>query len=209
MKTKITPNLFAKHIKITTPSPWVKKYAHLVPNGPILDVASGRGRHAIFFHSLGHPITAIDKNIASLAKLKKYKNSEIISADLETPTSIFSKSQPLHGRQFNGIIVVNYLYRPLIEDLLTALRPGGVLIYETFALGNELFSRPRNPSHLLKSEELINLVQGKLQIIAYEHGKTNKTEILGVKQRIVAINDLKNNKRSDKEPPSHSLDSNQ
>ena len=156
MKTKITSNLFAKHIKITTPSPWVKKYAHLVPNGPVLDIAAGRGRHSIFFHSLGHPITAIDKNISFLTKLKKYKNSEIISADLETSTSVFSKNQPLHGRQFSGIIVINYLYRPLLGDLIAALRPGGVLIYETFARGNELFSRPKNPSHLLKSEELIN-----------------------------------------------------
>ena len=208
MKTKITSNLFAKHIKITTPSPWVKKYAHLVPNGPVLDIAAGRGRHSIFFHSLGHPITAIDKNISFLTKLKKYKNSEIISADLETSTSVFSKTQPLHGRQFSGIIVINYLYRPLLGDLIAALRPGGVLIYETFARGNELFSRPKNPSHLLKSEELINLVCGKLQIIAYEHGKTEKTEIPGVKQRIVAINDLIDSQRNDKNPPPHSLDLN-
>ena len=155
------------HLKISEPSPWVKKFAYLIPKGPILDVACGAGRHSTFFRKLGYAVTAIDRDTESIKSFKD-KKIEIITADLEGQESHFAKGGILNNRQFSGIIVVNYLFRPLFPDLLKALQPGGTLIYETFGVGNELFSRPRNPKHLLKSGELISLVQSQLQIIAFE-----------------------------------------
>ena len=205
MKNIIKTSLCKKHLKITTPSPWVKRFCSLVPDGPVLDVAAGAGRHTKLFNKLGHVVTAIDKDISTLKLLQKENNIEVLSVNLEGKATIFTKGGPLYKRKFAGIVVVNYLHRPLMRHLLAALAPGGILIYETFAVGNELFSRPRNPDHLLSSGELIKLVSGKLQIIAFEQGIIKSAEIPGVKQRIVAAKDLKLSKRSDYEPEPHKI----
>ena len=192
------------HEKIIPPSEWVKKFAHLVPNGPVLDLAAGRGRHTILFDQLGHTVTAIDKDISLLNSIKN-KNIEVLEADLETNTSIFSKGALLEGRKFSGIIVVNYLHRPLLKSLLSSLQPKGTLIYETFSMGNELFSRPRNPKHLLRPGELVDLVKNKLQIVAFEQGIVNTAISMSVKQRIVAINDLYSCDLNKSNPKPHTL----
>ena len=201
MKNNELDALKRRHLRITAPSPWVRRFASLVPaGGAVLDLASGGGRHARWFLERGHPVTAIDRNGDPLEALEVEANATVMTADLENGDPVFSGNGPLAGLTFQGIVVVNYLFRPLFEELLDALEPGGVLIYETFALGNEDFARPRNPDHLLKSGELLDLVQGRLQIIAYEHGRTQMAEIPGVKQRLVAINNLGLSSREDNEP---------
>ncbi len=172
----------------TSPSAWVKYFSHLVPKGPVLDIAAGSGRHSKLFSKLGHEVTAIDKDISQLKPLLCKGKIEALSIDLEGKLPIFSKGGPLHNQLFSGIIVVNYLHRPLTKKLLSALTPNGVLIYDTFAVGNEAFARPRNPKYLLKSNELINLCLKKLQIVAFEHGTLKSNSSFRVKQRIVAIN---------------------
>jgi hypothetical protein len=92
-----------------------------------------------------------------------------------------------------------------MDDIVRALEPGGVLIYETFARGNEDFVRPRNPDHLLKSGELLEMARGRLQVVAFEHGIIRGADIEGVKQRLCAINDLGNSTRDDVDPPPHPL----
>ena len=207
MTNTTSGDLLQRHLQITKPSPWVSRFAPLVPKrGHVLDVASGGGRHARWFLDRGHPVTAIDRNNELLDGLKDIPGATIIEADLEDGSPVFSSGGPLAGKRFDGIVVVNYLHRPLFADLLDALAPGGVLIYETFALGNEAFARPRNPDHLLKSGELLALVQGQLQVIAYEHGITHAAEIPGVKQRLVAVNNLSMSTREDNEPPSMPID---
>ncbi len=193
----------SRHLRITEPSPWVKRFAYLIPEkGAVLDLAAGGGRHCRYLQGLGHPVTAIDRNVSSLGNLD---GAEIIEADLETGPAPFADGGPLNGRTFAGICVVNYLHRPLLPGLIKALDPGGVLIYETFARGNEAFVRPRNPGHLLKSGELLELVRGRLQIIAYEHGIIEDAEIAGVKERICAVNDLGESERDDNEPTPHPI----
>jgi len=191
----------SRHLRITEPSPWVKRFAALIPEGgAVLDLAAGGGRHSRFLQGVGHKITAIDRDVSGLATLK---DAEIIEADLESTPTPFAKDGPLHGRRFDAVCVINYLYRPLMDDLVGALAPGGVLLYETFARGNEDFVRPRNPDHLLKSGELLDLAHGRLQVIAYQHGLDETAEIPGVKERICAINDLGNSARDDGEPTPH------
>lgn len=148
------------------PSPWVERFAGLVrPGGPVLDVASGTGRHFRYFLERGHPVTGVDIDVSELADLAGETRAEIVEADLEG-----GAPWPFAGRAFAGVIVTNYLYRPLFPRLIEALAEGGVLIYETFALGNERFGRPRNPDHLLRPGELLAAVEGRLAVVACEHG---------------------------------------
>ena len=191
----------SRHLRITEPSAWVKRFAPLIPeNGAVLDLAAGGGRHSHHLQRLGHAVTAIDRDISGLGSLD---GAEVIEANLEAEPAPFADGGALHGRTFGGICVINYLHRPLMHDLVRALAPGGVLIYETFARGNEAFVRPRNPDHLLKSGELLELVQDRLQVIAYEHGIDEAGKISGVKERICAVNNSGVSDRDDGEPAPH------
>ena len=180
-----------RHLRMTEPSDWMVRFAPLVPaGGAVLDLASGGGRHARYFARRGHPVVAVDRNVEALAKLDA--DVEVIEADLED-----GAPWPLPGRRFAAVVVCNYLYRPLADHVMESLAPGGVLLYETFARGNEAFNRPRNPDHLLRAGELLEMVAGRLQVVAFEHGQLDLGECPGVKQRICAINDLGTSDRDD------------
>lgn len=152
------------HATLLPPSPWVTRFATLIPaGGTVLDVAAGSGRHARWLRTRGHPVVAIDRDITGLADLKGQNGVEIIAADLETGAPF-----PLAGRSFAGVIATNYLHRPILPALVAAVAPGGVLIYETFARGNEHFGKPSNPDFLLQPGELLEAVRGRLRVVAYE-----------------------------------------
>lgn len=190
-----------RHLRITQPSPWVVRFAPLIKaGGAVLDLACGGGRHTRHLLELGHKVVALDRSTEALADLANNPACQVINADLELAQSVFSKSGVLEGRSFDGIIVVNYLHRAILGGIITALGPGGVLIYETFARGNERFTRPRNPDHLLKSGELLNLADNKLQVVAYEHGIVEKGPIPGVIQRLCAVKPQAPSSRNDAEP---------
>lgn len=198
--------LRAKHLRITEPSPWLRRYRHLVAKpARVLDVAAGGGRHGRVFLADGAEVVFVDRNTDALADLRDEPRATVIETDLETETCPFAGGGPLAGERFDAVVVVNYLHRPLLAGLIGALRPGGVLIYETFARGNEAFARPRNPDHLLKSGELLAAVAGTMQVVAYEHGLTEAVDIPGVKQRLCAVKDLENPVRDDGDPPAHPL----
>jgi hypothetical protein len=144
---------------------------------------------------LGYRVVMLDRVIQPIEHLAGRPEVEIVEADLES-----GKPWPFDGRTFAAIVVVNYLHRPLFPYLLGSIEEGGVLIYETFARGNERFNRPRNPDHLLKSGELLETVRGKLQVIAYEHGMIDEGSLTGVKQRLCAINSLRSSAHDDGEP---------
>ena len=199
-------DLLAKHLRITEPSPWVARFAPLVPNNSwILDLAAGGGRHGRHLMRLGCRSVFIDRNTTALQDLLNVPNAKVINADLEDGRDPFGQDGPLESMTFEAIIVVNYLFRPLMAGLINALAPGGVLIYETFSRGNEEFARPCNPDHLLRSGELLSLVSGKMQVVAYEHGRLDITDIPGVKQRLCAVKDIHGSMRDDGEPPAHPL----
>ena len=126
-------------------------------------------------------LAALDIDTAGIADLTGSPGLEILEADLEDGSPF-----PLTGRQFAGIIVTNYLHRPLFPALIDALSPGGVLIYETFAKGNERFGKPRNPDHLLNPGELLEAVRGRLRVIAYEDLAVEEPRPAAV-QRICAV----------------------
>lgn len=174
----------AGHAHPGHPSHWVTRFAGLVPaGGAVLDLACGGGRHTRLFLARSHPVTAVDIDLSGLAGLEGAAGLETLEADLED-----GRPFPLTGRRFAGIVVTNYLYRPLLPDLVAALAPGGVLIYETFARGNERFGKPRNPDHLLAPGELLEAVRGRLRVLAYED-LTVTTPRPAAVQRICAANE--------------------
>ncbi len=164
-------------------SPWVLRFAGLVASGgQVLEVACGTGRHARLFLERGHPVVCVDRYNAGIVDLLGRADFEFVDADLE------AGSWPLAKREFAAVVVTNYLHRPLFPSLIDALADGGVLIYETFADGNERFGRPSNPDFLLRPGELLAAVEGRLQVVDYEHGEV-ATPRPAVGQRIVAVND--------------------
>lgn len=165
-----------------SPSAWIVRFMGLIPaGGPVLDVAAGAGRHTRLFAARGHPVTAVDRHTMKLRDLAETP-AEIIEADLEN-----GAPWPLGKRQFAAVVVTNYLHRPLFPALIGAVAPGGVLLYETFAVGNERFGKPSNPDFLLRPGELLDAVRGRLRVIAYEDLEVTEPKPAMV-QRIAAIN---------------------
>jgi SAM-dependent methyltransferase len=146
----------------------------------VLDLACGNGRHARYLASNGYRIEAVDIDPACIEALAGFENITARIADLETGP------WPYCGRRFDGIVVTNYLHRPLLPLLVDALAPSGVFVYETFAAGNERFGRPANPAHLLNHGELLETVRGRLRVVAYEDVTLDQPKPAAV-QRICAI----------------------
>jgi SAM-dependent methyltransferase len=166
-----------------TPSAWVRRFAPLIrPGGRVLDLAAGAGRHTRLLLDMGFRVTAIDRDIAGLRAFAG-DGCEVRAIDLEAgaPESALA---PLGG-DYDGIVVTNYLHRPLFASIAVALAPNGALIYETFATGNERFGRPRNPDFLLRSGELLGAFAA-LSIVAFEEGEVNRPRP-AVIQRIAAV----------------------
>jgi len=160
------------------PSEWVVRHAGLVPaGGAVLDVAAGRGRHARLFLERGHPVVAVDRDTSGL---DARPGLEVVCADLED-----GSPWPFGERRFAAIVVTSYLHRPLLPLLVERLLPGGVLVYETFARGQERFGKPSNPAHLLEPGELLRAVDGRLRVVAFEDVALDDRVV----QRIVAVRD--------------------
>ena len=163
-------------------SPWITRFAPLVrPGAAVLDVACGGGRHTRLFLARGHPVTAVDVNASGLEDLRQHPQLEIVQADLED-----GAPWPLPGHRFGAVVVTNYLWRPLFPPILEALEEEGVLLYETFARGSEAHGRPTNADFLLEPGELIEVVRGRLQIVAYEHGYVERPRP-AIRQRLCAV----------------------
>jgi SAM-dependent methyltransferase len=166
-----------------TPSAWVRRFVPLIRRGGrVLDLAAGAGRHTRLLLGMGFAVTAVDREIAQLQALAGGR-CEIRAVDLESgdPESVWA---PLGGG-YDGIVVTNYLYRPLLAPIAAALTPDGVLVYETFAAGNERFGRPRNPDFLLRPAELLEAFAA-LTIVAFEQGEVGLPRP-AVIQRIAAV----------------------
>ncbi|MGA0868482.1 MAG: class I SAM-dependent methyltransferase [Planctomycetota bacterium] len=165
----------------SAPSPWIVRFAGLIARGqPVLDLASGAGRHARFLAAAGHPVLAVDRDPEALADLDGVPGITTRVADLE------SGDWPLAGETFAGVVVTRYLHRPRFDALVDLLAVGGVLLYETFAEGQEAFGRPHRRDFLLRSGELLERVRGRLEVVAFEQGSAD-ADSGPVLQRVAAI----------------------
>jgi len=158
-------------------SRWVQRWAHLVPHGAaVLDVACGSGRHVRWFAQRGARVTGVDRDADAVAPLGAI--AEIVVADIE------GGPWPFTDRRFDAVVVTNYLWRERLPDVLASVAPGGVLVYETFAAGNETVGKPSNPNFLLRPGELLQAVAG-WHVVAFEDGFEAAPDRFV--QRIVAV----------------------
>jgi SAM-dependent methyltransferase len=183
------------HAPADLPSAWVARFAPLMPPGETLDLACGGGRHARLLAALGHPVVALDRDPQALARVSQGAAGQGASGagirtleyDLEAPGAAW----PFPDARFAGIVVTNYLHRPLLAQLARSLAPGGVLVYETFAQGNERFGKPSNPAFLLAPGELLDVARrAGLQVIAYEDGVTAQPRPARVQRLCAAAPDF-------------------
>lgn len=163
------------------PSPWVTVHLDQIPRtGRVLDLACGQGRHARLLAEHGYSVLAVDRDQLALDSLACLPDIETRCLDLEGTV------WPLAGEGFAGIIVTNYLWRPHFADLALTLQAGGMLIYETFMLGNERFGKPSNPAFLLAPGELQSLAQDAgLEVLAFAEGEV-MTPRPAMTQRLMA-----------------------
>jgi SAM-dependent methyltransferase len=171
------------HLDLTPPSAWVQRWSHLVkPLGSLLDVACGSGRHVKLFANLGCVVTALDASQEALKIVTGHSpTARILKADIENAAWPLTSNGAFDT--FDAIVVTNYLHRALFSTLQASLNEGGILIYETFSVGNETVGKPSRSDFLLKRGELLRLCEG-LDIIAFEDGFLTSPERFV--QRIVA-----------------------
>jgi SAM-dependent methyltransferase len=169
--------------KVPVVSDWVRKYISLIPSKKlVLDLACGSGRNTRFLLDQGYTVVALDKDVSQLADIVGKPNLQKYMFDLETNAKF-----PFGKHEFAGIIVTNYLHRPLFGDLINSLSHKGVLIYQTFMMGNEAYGRPRNPNFLLKINELSDVFSNKLDVVAFQQGY-EESPTPSVVQKICAVN---------------------
>lgn len=143
-------------------SEWIVRWSHLVrAGGSVLDVACGSGRHLRWFHERNHAVCGVDIAPAAIDSIADLGRA--VLADIE------NGPWPFAGETFDAVVVTNYLWRPRLPDIVAAVAPGGVLLYETFAAGNETVGKPSRPDFLLRPGELLAACDG-LQVVAYENG---------------------------------------
>ena len=165
----------------SSPSPWVRRFASLIkPSGTVIDIASGTGRHARLLAGMGYHVEAVDRDPQALTSIMGQSGIVTRVADLE------DSEWPYEGMSFDGVIVTNYLHRPRFTALLDALRPGGVLIYETFMVGHEKLGKPSNPDFLLQPNELLERVHDRMIVVAFEQGRVETPRPACV-QRLCAV----------------------
>ena len=156
------------------PSEWVVRWAPLIERGTVLDLACGSGRHSIYFRDKGLKVVAVDR------EPQQIPGARFVQADLED-----GSPWPLPDEKFEAVVVTNYLHRKLFARIQSSLQPGGVLIYETFMLGNERFGKPSNPAFLLLPGELRGAFP-ELTIKGFEEGAVERPKPAMI-QRLCAV----------------------
>lgn len=143
-------------------SDWVVRWCSgLTPGSRVLDVACGSGRHTRWLAAQGFRVTAVDRDAQAVSSL--HSIAEVVVADME------QGPWPMPSRLFDAVIVTHYLWRPLMPVLREVLAPGGRLVMETFAQGQQQWGRPQRPEFLLQPAELLAMCQG-MHILAFEDG---------------------------------------
>lgn len=161
----LTQNSGSGRVLVQPAHSWVSQQEQRVPRGAILDLACGTGRNGRLFLARGDQVTFLDRDCSALNDLADQPRANVLEFDLEQ-----RREWPFVKEQFQGVLVINYLYRPLFNLIYEAIAPGGVLVYHTFALGNEVYGRPSNPDFLLRENELLDAFAKRMRVLAFEQG---------------------------------------
>jgi SAM-dependent methyltransferase len=168
--------------EVLAPSPWIVRHAHLIARrARILDLACGHGRHARIFAQRGAQVLAVDRDAEALAAINGLAGITTRQIDLE------SSDWPFATERFDAIVVTNYLHRPRLPHIVACVADDGVLLYETFARGNEAYGRPSNPAFLLEPGELLAAVRGRLSVVEFAQGVIVSDGRRAVVQHIAAV----------------------
>ncbi|MEE8308707.1 MAG: class I SAM-dependent methyltransferase [Gammaproteobacteria bacterium] len=147
----------------------------------VLDLACGGGRHTSLLLAAGHHVLAVDRDVRKITSRGPHPKLEILAFDLET-----GRPWPFAAQRFAGILVTNYLYRPMLGAALDLVSPGGTLIYETFGVGNEKFGRPSNPDYLARPGEIAGRARALRFSISNDSHRKIETPRPAILQRVLA-----------------------
>jgi SAM-dependent methyltransferase len=171
---------------MTAPASWLVEHADLIPrSGDALDVACGSGRHALWLAERGLRTLAVDRNADAVRSLNDEAARRRLPLRAEV-RDIEDGAIPFTPSSHDVIVVVHYLHRPLFQSLIDALRPGGVLVYETFTTAQAARGKPTNPDYLLKPGELPELVR-PLEILASREGDYDGRMVASVIARRASV----------------------
>ncbi len=176
-----------QHEQPSEPAGILKKHLHLFTSGalpgPILDLACGSGKNGLFLAGQGLEVYFWDRDPSRLQKIKdiaRAKNLMVLTREVDLESK---PENTLPRNHFGAVLVLRYLHRPLLPNIKNALRPGGIVVYETFTSNQAMLGRPKNPDFLLRDRELYTWLQD-WEILYYFEGKTeNPQEYLA---RIIA-----------------------
>jgi SAM-dependent methyltransferase len=170
---------------MSSPSSWLVQHAGLLPrDGRALDVASGRGRHALWLAEHGLTTVAVDRDADAMRALNEAARARHLPLRIEV-RDLEGGATPFHSSTYDVIVVVHYLHRPLFPALIEALAPNGLLLYETFTTAQAARGKPTNPDFLLKPGELLDLVR-PLEILASREGDFEDRMVASVLARRTA-----------------------
>jgi SAM-dependent methyltransferase len=167
-------------------SPFVERWTRDVHGGNALDVACGLGRHVRLLLSRGVAVVGVDRDPAALDAIANESADAVANGRLELVLADLENAPwPLGDRQFALVVVTNYLWRPLLPRVLSAVALDGLLLYETFRAGQERFGRPSNPDFLLQPGELRSVVGDAFEVLQFEDGPEGDPPT-AMRQRIAA-----------------------
>jgi tellurite methyltransferase len=139
----------------------------ILPKGRVLDIAIGNGRNAVYLATMGFQVEGID--ISPIAIESALESARAAGVEIRVQVADLEGNYHIEKKAYDLIICFNYLQRSLIPDIRNGIRPGGMIVYETFIVDQVRFGKPRDPDHLLEHNELLHMFRD-FRCLSYHEG---------------------------------------